>query len=145
MSSCEGGSCKRSVSCEKGDCKKDKSCCGGSYGGGHESGHGGSWGDGGNGSMSHHGQYEDGCRRHKNQQSCDKCSHKKMGEAWKYPDKYSHWESRKEKCKPVACPKKSFQYNGVYFSRRCCPPLTDWIEVLEAPPNDLIIVEAEEP
>ena len=75
----------------------------------------------------------------------DKCEHKKE-ESWSYPDLYSNWQCRKEKCKPHSHPGKSFKYDGVHFSRKCCPPLTNWIDLFNAPPfnNGIVVEEAEE-
>ena len=85
----------------------------------------------------------DGCRRHINQKDCGKC--KEQTKSWSYPDWYSNWECRKERCKPKPCEGKSFKYNGVYLTDKCCPPVTDWVELLREPPTDAPIVIVRQP
>ena len=86
------------------------------------------------GTSSSTGVYGSGCKRHINHSTCDKCKNK--NEPWTYPEYYSNWECRKEKCKPQYCPGKPFYYNGVYGSQKCCPPLTNWTELFNRLPSE---------
>ena len=31
---------------------------------------------------------------------------------------------------------QDFKYNGVFFKKNCCPPVTDWVALLNEPPTD---------
>jgi len=88
----------------------------------------------------------DGSSSHQSDKSVGQHDKHKKQKAWTYPEYYSEWQCRKQECKPKFHPGKSFRYNGVYFSRQYCPPLTNWLEVFNAPPGDqgVIIEEAEE-
>ena len=69
------------------------------------------------------------CSKHRKEHSCDckKCRGGKKD--FTYPECHSNWEARKEKCRPQLR-NKCFTYDGVYFAqRKCCPELTDWLEV----------------
>ena len=56
--------------------------------------------------------------------------------SWTYPEWYSFWPYRKDECKPKPSKGKDFKYNGVFFKKNCCPPVTDWVALLNEPPTD---------
>lgn len=66
----------------------------------------------------------------------DQCDTDEKLKDFSYSKYYSDWTCRKEKCKRKVQPKnEDFCYDGVFISnRKCYPPLTDWLEVLEEPP-----------
>ena len=51
-----------------------------------------------------------------------------------YPDRYSNWECRKDRCKPKPPHHKGKDgyYDGVFIKKKCdCRCLTDWSKVLK--------------
>lgn len=83
-------------------------------------------------------------KSHDSKKSVEQHDKHKKDKPWTYHEYYSKWQFRKEKCKPQFCPGKPFKYNGVYFSRQHCPPLTNWLDVFNAPPGDQVIIVEEE-
>ena len=77
---------------------------------------------------SHGGQGSKCCTSHRRKSKCG-CKKCKGETDYNYQEEYSNFLARKEKCKPKQCV-KCFTYNGVYISqRKCCPELTDWLDV----------------
>lgn len=77
------------------------------------------------------------CSSHYKKSKCGCC---KDDTDFNYAKVYSNWLARKEKCKPKQC-NENFKYDGVYIpQRKCCPELTDWLEVFEGSDDEEQIV-----